>query len=94
VAESPVQEAKNGGGGHQRHVVAILVNEQRVEIEGPRVTGADIKAAAISQGLPIDPGFQLIEELQHGRTQVVGDTDTVTVHPGSRFLALAPDDNS
>src|SRR5947209_8580374 len=93
MAESevaPSMEAKP----HGRHVVKILINEQPVEIIGPRLTGREIKEAAIAQGLPIDLGFQLIEELPHGRTQVVGDEDAVTVHPGSHFLALAPDDNS
>lgn len=74
--------------------IPILVNEQRVEVLGPRTTGLAIKEAAIEQALPVDVGFQLIEELPHGRTRVVGDHDPVTVHKGSRFLALAPDDNS
>lgn len=76
------------------HLVTVLINEQPVEVDGPRTTGLHLKEAAIAAGLPIDLGFQLIEELPHGRTRVVGDADAVTVHPGSRFLALAPDDNS
>ncbi len=77
-----------------RDPVAIVVNEQPVEVRGPRITGLEIKEAAIAQGAPIDVGFQLIEELSHGRTRVVGNDEVVTVHSGSRFLALAPDDNS
>ena len=78
-----------------RHdLVAIVVNEQPVEVRGPRVTGLEIKEAAIAQGVPIDVGFQLIEEMSHGRTRVVGNDEVVSVHTGSRFLALAPDDNS
>jgi hypothetical protein len=76
------------------HPVRILINEQPVEVAGPRASGLDIKEAAIHAGLPIDLGFQLIEELPHGRTRVIGDADVVEVRPGSRFLALAPDDNS
>jgi hypothetical protein len=79
--------------GH-RHPVTILVNEQPVEVLGPRTTGREIKQAAIDAGLPIDLGFQLVEEMAHGRTRIVGDTDIVEVRPRSRFLALAPDDNS
>lgn len=78
----------------RHHAVSVVVNEQKVEILGPRTSGLAIKEAAIAQGLPIDLGFQLIEELAHGRTRVVGDSDNLTVHPGSRFLAVAPDDNS
>ena len=77
-----------------RDTVAIVVNEQPVEVLGPKITGLEIKEAAIAQGAPIDVGFQLIEELSHGRTRVVGNDEVVTVHSGSRFLALAPDDNS
>jgi Multiubiquitin len=75
-------------------LVAIFVNEGSIEVAGPRTTGLAIKEAAIRAGLPIDPGFQLIEELPHGRTRVVGDEDVIEVRTGSRFLAIAPDDNS
>lgn len=76
------------------HTVEIFVNDQPVTVAGPRVTGLQIKEAAIAADLPIDLGFQLIEELPHDRTRIVGDRETVEVRPGSRFLALAPDDNS
>ncbi len=77
-----------------RHVVTIEVNGHPVKIEGPRVTGAQIKVAAIAQGVPIQSDFQLSEELGDHRTRVVGDNDVVAVHEGSRFVAVAPDDNS
>lgn len=77
-----------------RHIVSIEVNGGPVKIEGPRVTGAEIKAAAIAQGVPIRSDFQLSEELGERRTRVVGDDDVVTIHEGSRFVAVAPDDNS
>jgi hypothetical protein len=78
----------------QLREVSILVNDQVVKVSGPRATGLEIKESAIRQGLPIDVGFQLIEELPHDRTRVVGDADVVEVRNDSRFLALAPDDNS
>jgi hypothetical protein len=78
----------------ERPDVLILVNDQKVRVRGPRTTGLEIKDAAIQEGLPIDLGFQLIEELPHDRTRVVGDADVVEVRTDSRFLALAPDDNS
>ena len=74
----------------RRHEVSILVNDQVVKVEGPRTTGLQIKEAAIRHGLPIDLGFQLIEELPHDRTRVIGDSDVVEVRNDSRFLALAP----
>jgi hypothetical protein len=90
------EETQSAGSAHEelKHVVSIFVNDQSVHVEGPKVTGLQIKEAAIRAGLPIDLGFQLIEELPHDRTRVVGDADVVEVRAGSRFLALAPDDNS
>lgn len=85
------EEAEHEDNGH---VVSILVNDQAVHVDGPKTTGMQIKEAAIRAGLQIDLGFQLIEELPHDRTRIVGDEDVVEVHAGSRFLALAPDDNS
>jgi hypothetical protein len=78
----------------EHRLVQISVNEQAVELQGPRTTGLEIKEAAIRAGVQIDPSFQLIEELSHGRTRVIGNQDLIEVRPGSRFLALAPDDNS
>lgn len=45
-------------------------------------------------GVPIRDDFQLSEEIGERRTRVVGDDDVVTVHDGTRFVAVAPDDNS
>lgn len=76
------------------HLVTITVNEQLVEIPGPKATGLQIKQAAIAQGVKIDLGFVLTEELPNHRTRIVGDSDEVTINKRSRFVAVAPDDNS
>jgi hypothetical protein len=76
------------------HVVTIHVNNKSVQIQGPKASGRGIKDAAIEQGVSIQPNFQLLEELGGGRTRVIGDADEVTVNPHSRFVAIAPDDNS
>lgn len=78
----------------QVHTVTITVNERPVAIEGPRVTGLQIKQAAIAAGLQIGLDFMLTEELANGRSRVIGDTDEVTVNKNSRFDAVAGDDNS
>lgn len=78
--------------GH--HLVEITVNERPVTVEGPRVRGLQIKEAAIAQGVPIELDFVLSEELEQGRTKIIGDPDVVTVTEHSRFDAVAPDDNS
>ena len=79
---------------HPTHEIEIVVNEQKVRIAGPRATGLEIKQAAIGQGVRIQLDFVLSEEIGERRTRVVGDADVVTLTPHSRFLAVAPDDNS
>lgn len=81
-------------GGPQNHPVEITVNKKSVTIEGPRVTGLQIKQAAVDQGVQIGLDFQLTEVHQDRTRKIIGDSDPVTVHPGSTFFAAAGDDNS
>lgn len=78
--------------------VRITVNEQPVdlEVEPPDriATGAEIKAAAIEQGVLIQQNFVLQEELPNGTSKIVGDGDEVRLREHLRFTAIAPDDNS
>lgn len=75
------------------YLVVIHVNELPVRTP-QRVTGLEIKQAAISQGVPIQADFVLSEELSDHKTKIVGDQDVVHVNEHSRFVAVAPDDNS
>ena len=77
-----------------RRPVEIEVNNKPVRLPRRRVSGLQIKEAAIAQAVQIDLGFQLWEELGEGRERQIGDTDEVTVRDGTRFTAIAPDDNS
>lgn len=77
-----------------QHLVDIIVNTKPVRIEGPKATGLQIKEAAIAQGVKIQVSFQLSEKLGDHKTKVIGDTDTVTLHEGAVFAAVADDDNS
>lgn len=79
---------------HGDHIVTITVNEHPVRIEGPRLTGLQIKLAAITQGVGIQPNFVLSEELGNHHTRIVADADVVGVNNNSKFIAVAPDDNS
>jgi hypothetical protein len=88
--ETQLTESKSG----KEHVITVTVNEKPVEIEGPKATGLEIKQAAIAQGVKIELSFVLSEELPNRKTRIVGDTDVVTVTKHSRFIAVAPDDNS
>lgn len=81
-------------GGHQERRVVVHVNDLPVAVPTKRLTGLELKEAAIAQGVAIELGFQLIEELPHDRTRVVGDKEVIEVRDDSRFVAVAPDDNS
>jgi hypothetical protein len=76
------------------HLVTITVNERPVVVHGPKVTGLQIKQAAIDQGVPIQLSFVLSEEKPNRRTEIIGDNDVVTVTEHSRFVAIPHDDNS
>ena len=76
------------------HIVDIVVNKQPVRIEGPKATGLEIKEAAIAQGVKIELSFQLTEQLGDHKTKIIDNTDTVTLHEGAVFVAVADDDNS
>lgn len=79
---------------HENHEVTVSVNEMPVRVKGRSATGAQIKAAAIAQGVLIQPNFVLQEELPNGTSRVVGDNDHVHLREHLRFTAIAPDDNS
>ena len=79
---------------NENHVIVVSVNEQPVRLRGHMATGAEIKAAAIAQGVLIQPNFVLQEELPNGTSKIVGDKDKVHLREHLRFTAIAPDDNS
>lgn len=81
-------------GGAGQPPITVLVNEQVVTLPSRTVTGAQIKAAAITQGVAIQPNFVLQEELPNGTSRIVGDADEVHWRAHLRFTAIAPDDNS
>ncbi len=81
-------------GNQHPHRVTIKVNEQPVTMTGKIATGAEIKAAAIAQGVLIQPNFILQEELPNGTGRVIGDADEVHLRLHQRFTAIQPDDNS
>lgn len=74
--------------------VAVTVNGHAVLFEDHKVTGAEIKSTAIQQGVPIQADFALFEVKGPGKLKQVGDSDTITIHEGQTFRAVAPDDNS
>jgi hypothetical protein len=84
----------SGSGSRGQTAITVTVNEHLVTLESHLVTGAVIKAAAIAQGVAIQPNFVLQEELPNGTSRIVGDGDEVNWRAHLRFTAIAPDDNS
>lgn len=76
------------------HPVTVTVNRRPVPLADHHVTGLAIKQAAVEAGVIPDTGFQLSEERGHGELVHIADDTALTVHEGSAFLAVAPDDNS
>jgi hypothetical protein len=92
MSETTVDAAQEDQRRH--HTIEITVNKRPVEVEEKRLTGLEIKQAAIAQGVQIQLDFVLSEHLEHGRTKIVGDADEVKVNTRSKFTAVAGDDNS
>ena len=91
-AEEKQQSDK--GEGHDVEVV-IHVNDKLVRLQSRSTTGLAVKQAAMAQGVQgIQLNFVLLKELGGGRTEVIGDGDTVHVNDESRFACIHPDDNS
>lgn len=74
--------------------IEIEVNSRMVEMVGKEATGLQIKQAAVAQGVNIQIGFVLQQELPNGSSAIIGDGDVVHLRPHLRFTAIAPDDNS
>jgi multiubiquitin len=73
--------------------VTISVNGADVVLPDHKTTGAAIKQAAISAGVPIQPDFVLYARRGNSTEYTkVDDDEVVTVHPSEQFRAVAPDD--
>lgn len=73
--------------------VTINVNGADVALPDHKTTGAAIKQAAITAGVPIQHDFVLYARRGNSTEYTkVDDDEVVTIHPGERFRAVAPDD--
>ena len=88
------QSDTSKGGDKPRRPVFVHVNRKEVKIDDPKVSGLEIKKAAIEQGVDIQLDFQLAMETPDGKRKIIGDNDVVEVSDKSVFFATAPDDNS
>ena len=74
--------------------VNVVFNRMAIHLPKGKQTGAAIKAAAIEQGVNIQPSYVLFLIKDNGNRKLIGDADDVNVHEGDRFAAVADDDNS
>jgi hypothetical protein len=74
--------------------VEIRVNNREVKIHHGWRTGAEIKKAAMAQGVDIQLSFTLSQDLPDGTSKVIGDSDRVWIKGGEEFLAVDDHDDS
>lgn len=72
----------------------VTVNERPVTFSEHKVTGLELKQAAIKQGVAIQVDFVLFEVRGDAPLKQIGDGDGINLHPKQVFRAVAPDDNS
>ena len=77
--------------------ITVTVNNRPVKLTDEHgrfeATGAEIKAAAIAQGVSIQTDFALFH-IRGRELDPVGDEQSIHVREGEKFRAVAPDDNS
>lgn len=78
----------------QARTFTITVNDLPVPLTEHRLDGAQIKAAAIGAGVPIQPDFVLSRVLPGGKQEIITDGQVIGVHQGEAFWAIPGDDNS
>jgi hypothetical protein len=75
--------------------VTVAVNKKPVVLDAHRVTGLQVKEAAIEQGVDIELDFHLVLEADGGRpARKIEDDETITVTHKSVFTANDGDDDS
>lgn len=89
-----VEETPPDAPEHHRPVT-VTVNNKPVVLPERRVTGLQIKEAAIAQGVEIKLDFHLVEEAHaHHPARKIADDQTIIVTEHSVFTANDGDDDS
>lgn len=85
----------NAAAEQRRETVTVTVNNKLVTLPRHRVTGLEIKEAAIAQGVAIRLDFILTLEAHDGKpARTIDDDEVVTVTRESVFIANDGDDDS
>ena len=78
-----------------RQPVTVAVNGEPVELPAHRVSGLEVKEAAIAQGVPIKLDFELTWEAHENQPeQNVTDDEKITVTKHSEFTAVDNEEDS
>jgi hypothetical protein len=86
-------EAATGDRG-ERDEARVTVNDQFVVLAKRKLTGFEIKEAAIAAGVSIQLDFVLSEVRPNGEQKIIPDDREITVKTGDEFWAIPGDDNS
>jgi hypothetical protein len=90
-----MSEASTTSIGEERGSVTVTVNGKPVTLERHRVTGLQIKEAAIAQGVEIELDFLLtLEASESHPARTIADDKVITVTKHSKFRANDGDDDS
>jgi hypothetical protein len=82
------------GGGGKPKPIKVEINDKTVVLDEKVMTGMEIKQAAITQGLQIQPDFVLQLQRPNGEYDVIGGNQELHIRKGMDFTCIAPDDNS
>jgi hypothetical protein len=92
-AGSDVAEVADHADEESREI-RITVNGQFVVLTSRKVTGLQVKEAAVAAGVPIQLDFVLSEVRPGGEQKIISDDREITVKSGDEFWAIPGDDNS
>ena len=82
-----------GKPGKGPEAVTVNVNGRTVQMPKGEASGAEIKEAAVAQGVAIAPDFSLFFRGKRG-LEPVRDSEEIKLKEGMEFSAVAPDDVS
>lgn len=77
-----------------RTEITIKVNRKPVIMQRHVATGAQIKAAAITQGVNIKPDYVLSAKEPDGKWEVVPDDRWLRLHDCEQFMAVSPEEHA
>jgi Multiubiquitin len=90
-----MSETSSSAAAEAHGTVTVTVNRKPVTLERHRVTGLEIKQAAIAQGVEIELDFLLTLEAFEGQpARTIDDDEVITVTKHSAFRANDGDDDS